>query len=97
MLKVSVVESRMRRTLVIEGSLTAPWAKELETVWKKVLEARGEQKIVVDLSEATVIDASGKAILAAMVAEGTELVGKGVYTEYLVKKLLERVHGTVSR
>jgi anti-anti-sigma regulatory factor len=89
MLKVSVLESRALRTLVIEGTLTAPWVKELESIWKPVSEAHGERKTVVDLSGTTVIDASGKAILTAMVGEGVQLVGKGVYTEYLVKKLVD--------
>jgi anti-anti-sigma regulatory factor len=90
MLKVSVVDSRGQQTLVVEGSLTAPWASELESVWKQILQAGRNRKIVVDLGSATAIDATGRAVLTAMVANGTELVGKGLYTEYLVKSLVDR-------
>lgn len=90
MLKVSVLDSRSQRTLVVEGSLTAPWTSELESLWKQSLEAGRGRKIVVDLGHTTVIDARGKAALMAMVGEGAELIGKGVYTEYLVKSLVQR-------
>ncbi|HXJ95647.1 MAG TPA: hypothetical protein VMT20_22620 [Terriglobia bacterium] len=91
MLKVSVFDSGSQRTLVVEGTLTAACAPELQSVWKQTVESRGDRKIVVDLGETTVIDASGKAILTAMVREGADLIGKGVYTEYLVKSLVDRV------
>jgi anti-anti-sigma regulatory factor len=90
MLKVSVLDSRTQRTLVVEGSLTAPWAPELESIWRQSLEAGGGRKIVIDLGHTTVIDARGKMVLIAMVREGADLIGKGVYTEYLVKSLVER-------
>ena len=76
--------------MVVEGCLTAPWASELESAWKRLLESGDNGRIVVDLSETTVIDASGKAILRAMVAGGAELVGKGVYTQHLVKSLVDK-------
>ena len=90
MLKVSVLDSRSQRTLVVEGRLTARWVPELESVWKQTLESRGDRRIVVDVGETTVIDASGKTILMAMAHQGAELIGKGVYTEYLVKSLVDR-------
>lgn len=91
MLKVSVLDSASKRTLVVEGSLTAPWVPELQSVWKQTLESLGDRTIVVDLGETTVIDASGKAILRAMVRGGADLIGRGVYTEYLVNSLVDRV------
>jgi anti-anti-sigma regulatory factor len=97
MLKVSIFDSRSQRTLVVEGSLTAPWLPELESVWERTLESRGDRRIVVDLGETTAIDARGKMVLIAMVREGADLIGKGVYTEYLVKSLVERARHNGSR
>jgi len=90
MLKVSVLDSGTQRRLLVEGSLTARWASELESVWRQTREAHRDQTLVVDIGGTTVIDANGKAILTAMICEGAELVGTGVYTEYLVKTLVDR-------
>jgi len=85
MLNVSVLDSQSQRTLVVEGGLTAPWASELESVWKQTVEPGADRKVVVDLGFDTLIDETGNALLSAMVADGAGLVGRGLYREYLVK------------
>ncbi len=90
MLRVTVVDDGAEQRLLVEGKLVAPWVKELESVWKKVQEARRDRRIVVDLSEMTSIDSSGQAALMAMIGEGARLTAKGVYNEYLVKELMNK-------
>ena len=97
MLKVSVLDSETQRRVLVEGSLTAPWVSVLESVWRQSRDSHGDQPVVVDISGTTIIDARGKAILTAMICEGAELIGKGVYTEYLVKSLVNRARETACR
>ena len=34
MLRISIIDSRTERRLVLEGKLIAPWVAELRTTWK---------------------------------------------------------------
>jgi anti-anti-sigma regulatory factor len=92
MLKITVLDSGTERRLVVEGALAGPWVAELESVWRKAREAHKDQRVVVDLGGTTLIDPSGKRVLMAMASEGAELVAKGVYTEYVVKGLVDGVN-----
>jgi len=40
MLKISVIDRRTERWLVLEGKLVAPWVAELRTAWQAVQRAR---------------------------------------------------------
>ena len=60
MLRISVIDSRTERRLVLEGKLIAPWVAELRTTWKA---ANGEiegRTLVVDLGNVTVISQEGE-------------------------------------
>jgi anti-anti-sigma regulatory factor len=92
MLKVTLVDGATERRLMVEGTLTGASVPELESAWKKTLNTGDSRKLVVDLSETTLIDGQGKKALMAMASQGAELVAKGVYTGYVVKGLMERVH-----
>ena len=90
MLKVTIVDSRTAVKLVAEGRLTTPWVAELELAWQQARASCQGRELVVDLSETTTIDGSGKTVLEAMIHEGARLIVKGVYTEYLVKSLMDK-------
>jgi len=92
MLKVTVVDTATEARVKVEGALAGPSVTELESVWKHLCQARENRKILVDLSETTAIDAGGKRMLMVMASQGAQLVAKGVYTEYVVKGLVERVN-----
>lgn len=92
MLKVTVVDSQVETKVKIEGDLAGPSVAELAAVWERLREAGEEKKVLVDLSETTAIDAGGKRMLMIMVGQGAQLTAKGVYTEYVIKSLLEKAH-----
>ncbi len=50
MLKISIVDTKSRRRLVVEGKLVAPWAAELTSVWRKAI-ADPDGRNVRDLCE----------------------------------------------
>jgi hypothetical protein len=92
MLKVTVLDSGAERRLVVEGALAGSWVTELESVWRQIRAGHEHQRVVVDLVGTTVIDPSGKRVLMVMASEGAKLVARGVYTEYVVKGLVDRVN-----
>jgi len=54
MLKISIAETRKRRRLVVEGTLTGPWIAEPRTARKANADLQ-ERKLMVDLRNVTFI------------------------------------------
>jgi ABC-type transporter Mla MlaB component len=89
MVKITVVDGRASKRLVVEGKLVGPSVAELESAWNQArLACRG--RVVVDLSRMTIIDSGGEAALLAMIGEGARLSAKGVYSEYIVEQLIRK-------
>jgi hypothetical protein len=90
MLKISVIDSRTERRLVLEGKLMAPWIAELRTAWKAI---RGEiegRTLVVDLGNVAVISQEGENALLELMSEGVKFRCSGVLTKYVIQKLRRR-------
>jgi hypothetical protein len=90
MLKISVVESRTERRLVLEGKLIAPWVAELRTAWKA---ANGEitgLQLVVDLKNISVISQEGENALLEFMSEGAKFRCNGVFAKHVVQELRRR-------
>ena len=60
MLKISVVESRNQRRLVLEGKLLAPWVAELRTACQRPERIFKTVQLVIDLKNVTVISRKAK-------------------------------------
>ena len=88
MLKITVLNSGAEQKVIVEGKLAEPCVSELETAWNRAREVGRNGQIVVDLSEVTSVDPRGKAALVTMVSEGARLVANGVYTKYLIERLI---------
>ena len=90
MLKISIVDKKSERRLVVEGKLVEPWVGELRRSWQTAGEALDGRRLVVDLSNATVISREGEAELLGLMREGAKVAGCGVLTKYVVKQLAHR-------
>lgn len=90
MLKITVVKNRAGLRLIAEGKLAEPCVSELETAWNQAWQEGGGRPIPVDLSEVTSIDPRGEAALAAMITEGARLTARGLFSEYIVERLMRR-------
>lgn len=90
MLRISTVETRTERRLVVEGSLVDPWLSELRTSWISASENLGERKLLIDLSGATVIGREGQELLFDLMQEGARFSCGGVLTRYVLKRLASR-------
>lgn len=90
MLKISIIESRKRRRLVLEGTLTVPWVAELMNVWKAANADLQERKLMVDLRNVTFISEEGKEALSELMSEGAKFSSAGVFTKHVIQQLARR-------
>ena len=60
MFKISIVDTRTQRKLVVEGKLSEPWVAELRTTWRNASRDLDGRKVVIDLSSLTVISREGE-------------------------------------
>lgn len=90
MLKISTINSRSERRLVVEGKLVQPWLGELGRTWRSAAEDLHGRKLVIDLSNATMISQEGEAELLELMKEGAKFSCCGVLTRYVVKRLAHR-------
>ena len=91
MLKISIVEHRSQRRLVLEGKLIAPWAAELRPACEKAKANLGDRELVVEVRNLTAINQAGENVLLELMKEGVKFRGGGVFTRHLLKELCRRV------
>jgi anti-anti-sigma regulatory factor len=90
MFKISIVETRGQRRLVLEGTLIHPWTAEVERAWKDAGEQRQGRKLIVDLSNVTLISEDGKNTLFNLMREGARFSCRSVLTKHVLKQLARR-------
>ena len=90
MLKISVIDRRTERRLVLEGKLIAPWVAELRNAWRAANGQIGRSALVVDLRNVTVISQEGESVLFELMSEGARFRCSGVLTKHLVREFARR-------
>jgi hypothetical protein len=90
MLKISIVDSRRHRRLVLEGKLVAPWADELRPACERAKAELGGRKLVVEVKNLIVINQAGENVLLELMREGVKVRGCGVFTRHILKELARR-------
>ena len=90
MLKLSVIDSRAERRLVLEGKLVAPWVAELRTAWKAVNGEIEGRQLVVELKDVSVVSQEGENALLEMMNAGAKFRCGGVVTKHVIKELRRR-------
>jgi hypothetical protein len=90
MLKISVIDRRTERRLVLEGKLIAPWVAELRTAWQAANGQVGGPALVVDLRNVTVISQEGENALLEFMGDGAKFCCSGVLIRHLIQELARR-------
>jgi len=90
MFRISVIDTRAQRRLVLEGKLIAPWTSELQSVWKSAGEDLRGRKLVIDLTNVTVIGPDGESTLFELMRNGARFSCGGVLTKHVLKRLARR-------
>jgi hypothetical protein len=90
MLKISVIDSRTQRRVVIEGTLVEPWMAALRSSWQAAQADLHGRKLVLDLKSVTRISEEGENALSELVKAGANFSSSGVLTKYLLQQLARK-------
>jgi len=91
MLKISVVEGRKQRRLVVEGRLVAPWSDELKAACERAGSGLDGRELVIDLKNVTTISQEGENLLLELMQQGLKCRGCGVFTNEILKQVARRL------
>jgi hypothetical protein len=91
MLKISIVEGRKQRQLVVEGKLVAPWSDELKAACDRAGSGLNGRELVIDLKDLTTISRQGENLLWELMKQGVKFRGCGVYTNEILKQVARRL------
>jgi hypothetical protein len=88
--KISIVETRHQRRLVLEGKLVPPWTAEVESAWRSAGEQLQGRKLIVDLTNVTLISPDGENTLFELMREGAKFSRGDVLTQHVLQQLARR-------
>lgn len=91
MMKISIVEGRSQRQLVLEGKLIAPWTAELRPACEKAKTDLEGRELVVVLKNLIAINQAGEHVLRQLMEEGVKFQGCDVYSKHLLRELARRI------
>jgi anti-anti-sigma regulatory factor len=91
MLKISIVEGRKQRRLVVEGKLVAPWCDEVKAACDRAGSGLNGRELVIDLKNVTPISQQGENLLLELMKQGVRLRGCGVFTNEILKQVARRL------
>ena len=91
MLRISIVERRNQRRLVLEGKLVAPWAHELKCAYQEASADLNGRGLVVDVKDLTAISQDGENVLLDLMKEGAIFRCPGLFTKHVLKRLARRI------
>jgi hypothetical protein len=86
MLKITIVEGRRRRRVIVEGKLIAPWAAELTSACQTVRTDLQDRELIVDLRSLTAIGPEGEDVLLQLMRENVTFLC-GVYMKEVLRQL----------
>ncbi|MCI0459586.1 MAG: hypothetical protein L0Z62_21770 [Gemmataceae bacterium] len=87
MLRITIHDNPGSLTFQLEGRLAGPWVGEAKECWQRIMASQRKHGLRFDLTGVTLIDAAGKAFLAAAHAQGAELVASGCLMRAIVAEL----------
>ena len=97
MFKISIVETRTQRKLVVEGKLSEPWVDELRTAWTNASRDLEGRKVVIDLSSLTLISREGEEAIFDLMQQGAKFSCAGILTRHVLKGLARKCQCTPSQ
>ena len=93
MLKISVIDSRRQRRLILEGKLVTPWAAELKAACDRARADLDGRNFVVDVKHLTAISHEGENLLLELMNDGVKFRSYGVFTKEVLRQLARRMRG----
>jgi hypothetical protein len=96
MFKISIVDTQGQRRLVLEGTLVRPWTADVETAWKMAGQQLQGRKLIIDLSNVTLISPDGEDVLFNLMRNGARFSCADVLTKHVLRQLARRCRGQVA-
>ena len=93
MLKISVIDGRRQRRLVLEGKLIPPWADELKMACDRARQELDGREFIVEVKHLTAINHEGENLLLELMKDGVKFRGHGMFTKHVLKQLSRRIRG----
>jgi anti-anti-sigma regulatory factor len=90
MFKISIVDTPAQRKLVVEGKLSEAWVDELRTTWRNASRDSDGRKLLIDLSNLTVISREGEDAIFDLMKQGAKFSCAGIFTRHVLKGLARR-------
>jgi len=90
MLRISRIDTRSQRRLVVEGKLISPWTSELRNTYEKAKTELDGRELVVDLKNLTIISQEGETLVTEMMNEGVKFQCCGLFARLLLRQLSDR-------
>jgi hypothetical protein len=87
MFKISIVETQNQRRLLLEGKLVPPWTSEVERSWRGAVQQLQGRKLVIDLTNVTLISQEGENMLFKLMQDGAKFSCRDVFTKHVLRKL----------
>ena len=87
MFKISIVETRSRRRLILEGQLLPPWIGELKSAWVSAGEELQGRTRIVDLRNVTLISWDAENALLELMRDGAKFSSGDVLTKHVLQRL----------
>jgi hypothetical protein len=93
MLKISIIECRTERRLIVEGRLVGPWAAELAGACEKANTDLLGRKLLIDMRHVTAISQEGENVLFELIRRGIKFRSRDVFTKHVLKQVACRANG----
>jgi len=90
MLKISLVDCRTQRRLIVEGKLIAPWVAALKSACEDARADLRGRDLVIEMKHITTISQEGENAILELINGGTRFRGHGVFTKHVLKQLTSR-------
>jgi len=90
MFKISIVETRSRRRLVLEGQLLPPWIGELKSAWGRAGDGLQGRTLIIDLQNVTLISRDAENALLELMRDGAKFSSGDVLTKHVLQRLARR-------
>jgi anti-anti-sigma regulatory factor len=90
MYRISIVDTPAQRKLVVEGTLVGPWVAELGTTWRNASRELDGRKLVIDLTNVTVISREGEEAIFDLMKKGAKFACASVHTKHVLKQLARK-------
>jgi hypothetical protein len=94
MLRITTIDTRFQRRLILEGKLVEPWLGELREVYRNATQTLEGRKLVIDLTDVTVIGCEAESTLSELIQQGAKFSCGGVLVKHVLKRLARRCHGS---